>query len=62
MVHEGKIAIHVLDDGALRFTNAKGKSVDSIAPDRVHSFDWTQLPARHEESGIHINERTAETK
>ena len=38
------------------------KAFDSVAPDHVHPFDWTQLPAAHEERGIHIDERTAGTR
>jgi Domain of unknown function (DUF222) len=62
MVHEGGVVIHVLDDGAIRFTNPNGQSFNSVAPDHVHPFDWTQLPAIHEERGIHIDERTAGTR
>jgi Domain of unknown function (DUF222)/HNH endonuclease len=62
MVHEGRVIIHVLDDGALRFTQPNGKSFDSVAPDHMHPFDWTQLPVEHEERGVHINERTAATR
>jgi hypothetical protein len=62
MVHEGKVEIQVLDDGALRFLRPNGPSFDSVAPDHVHPFDWTQLPAEHQKLGIHINEHTAATK
>ena len=62
MVHEGGVVIHVLDDGAIRFTQPNGQSFNSVAPDHVHPFDWTQLPIEHEERGIHINERTAATR
>lgn len=62
MVHEGKVEIRILDDGALRFVKPNGQSFDSVAPEHMHPFDWAQLPAQHEERGIHINERTAETK
>jgi hypothetical protein len=62
MVHEGGVVIHVLDDGAIRFAHPNGQSFDSVAPDHVHPFEWTQLPAMHEERGIHINERTARTR
>ena len=62
LVHEGRVEIHVLDDGALRFTHPNGKSFDSVAPEHVRAFDWMRLPAEHEERGIHINERTAATR
>jgi Domain of unknown function (DUF222)/HNH endonuclease len=62
MVHEGRVEILILDDGALRFVKPNGQSFDSVAPDHSHPFDWTDLPAQHDERGIHINERTAATK
>ncbi len=62
MVHEGGVVIHVLDDGAIRFVQPNGRSFDSLAPDHVHAFDWTQLPTEHEVRGIQINERTAATR
>ncbi len=62
LVHEGGVAIHVLDDGAIRFVHANSQSFDSAAPDHVHVFDWMQLPAAHEERGIHITECTARTR
>jgi hypothetical protein len=40
-----------------------GESLDSIA--RGHSqplSDWTQLPAQHVRSGIHVNAGTAVTR
>jgi hypothetical protein len=62
MVHEGGVVIHALDDGAIRFTHPNGRTFDSVASDHVRPFDWTELPAQHEERGIHINERTAGTR
>lgn len=62
MVHEGRVQIQVLNDGALRFLKPDGRSFDSTAPDHTHPFDWTQLRAAHVESGIHIDERTAATR
>ena len=61
MVHEGQVEIQVID-GAIRFTHPNGKYFDSVAPFYVRTFDWTQLPAEHQERGIHIDERTAATK
>ena len=61
-VHEGEVIIQLLDDGALRFVKPNGESFDSVAPNHVRPFDWTQLPAEHDERGIHINERTAATR
>jgi Domain of unknown function (DUF222) len=63
MVHEGRVEIHVLDDGALRFIQPNGQALDSVAPDHLRSFaDWTQLPAAHNKQGIHIDENTAATR
>jgi hypothetical protein len=35
-VHEGKVRVHVLDDGAVRFLQPNGESFDSIAPGHNH--------------------------
>jgi hypothetical protein len=61
-VHEGAVAVQVLDDGAIRFTYPNGRSFDSVAPDHVRSFDWTHLPTDNKKRGIHINARTAATR
>ena len=56
-VHEGRVAIQTLDDGALRFLKADGQSFDSGTPDRTRPVsDWRQLSATHRQQGIHINE------
>jgi hypothetical protein len=61
-VHEGRVAIQVLDDGALRFLKPDGQSFDSVAPDHTRPLsDWLQLSARHREDGIHIDANTAAT-
>src|ERR1700722_3995638 len=60
-VHEGRVAIQVLDDGALRFLKPDGQSFDSVAPDHTRALDWRELPAEHRERGIHIDEDTAST-
>jgi hypothetical protein len=62
-VHEGAVQVHVLDDGAIRFTQPNGTSFESVAPGCTQPLsDWTQIPAEHDECGIHIDERTAATK
>jgi hypothetical protein len=59
-VHEGNVVVHVLDDGAIRFTTPKGKSFDSTLPDHTQPLgDWHQLVATHEDQGIHIDRNTA---
>jgi hypothetical protein len=61
-VHEGRVAIQVLDDGALRFLKPDGQSFDGVAPDHTRPLsDWVQLSALHREAGIHINADTAAT-
>jgi hypothetical protein len=62
-VHEGRVVIQYLDDGALRFLRPDGQSFDSIAPEHTRPLaDWLQLPAVHCEQGIHIDEKTAATR
>jgi hypothetical protein len=62
-VHEGDIVIHVLDDGAIRFLKPDGTSLDSVAPNHTQPMgDWKQLPAMHEQRGIHIDKNTAATR
>jgi hypothetical protein len=62
-VHEGIVIVTVLDDGALRFTQPDGKAFDSIAPNHTQPMgDWRQLPAIHQQQGIHIDEHTAATR
>lgn len=62
-VHEGKVVIHVLDDGAIRFLQPNGQSFDSVAPDHTHPIgDWRELPRQNGERSITINARTAVTR
>jgi hypothetical protein len=62
-VHEGNVLIHTLDDGAIRFLKPNGTSFDSVAPNHTHPIgDWTQLPAVHQQQGIHIDSHTAATR
>jgi hypothetical protein len=62
-VHEGKVEIHVLDDGAIRFLQPNGESFDSVAPGHSHPMsDWRELPRQHDEQGIAIDARTAVTR
>jgi hypothetical protein len=62
-VHEGGIAIQVLDDGAFRFTKPNGESLDSIASGHTQPFsDWRQLSAQHQAHGIHVDEGTATSR
>ena len=59
-MHEGKVEVHVLDDGAIRFPAPNGRSFDSTLPGHTQPLaDWHQLVATHEEQGIHIDRHTA---
>jgi hypothetical protein len=58
-VHEGKVVIQVLDDGAFRFVKPNGQSFDSVAPEHTQPIDWTGLPAQHHARGLHIDPHTA---
>jgi hypothetical protein len=60
-VHEGRVEVQALDDGALRFLRPDGTSFDSVAPDHTRALDWRALPAEHRERGIHIDKDTAST-
>ncbi|MBL8265507.1 HNH endonuclease signature motif containing protein [Steroidobacter sp.] len=62
-VHEGKVQIYILDDGAIRFLQPNGKTFDSVAPNHNHPVgDWRELPRQHEQEGIVISSRTAVTR
>jgi Domain of unknown function (DUF222)/HNH endonuclease len=62
-VHEGAVRIDILDDGAFRFVRPDGRAFDSVAPGYTQPLgDWKQLPAMHQETGIHINKQTAATR
>lgn len=62
-VHEGRVAIDVLDDGALRFRKPSGESFESVAPE--HSLplaNWRELVADNRRRGLSIDQRTATTR
>ena len=62
-VHEGRVVIQRLDDGAVRFLRPDGRSFDSVAPERTRPLsDWRELPAAHDRQGIHIDKKTATTR
>jgi hypothetical protein len=61
-VHEGKVVIQHLDDGAVRFLKTTGESFDSVAPNHTQPLaDWQELSAVHAQQGIRIDEKTATT-
>lgn len=62
-VHEGRVAIDVLDDGALRFRKPGGESFESVAPE--HSLplgNWRELVADNRRRGLSIDQLTAATR
>ena len=63
-VHEGGIRIERLDDGAWRFVRPNGESFSSCAPEHTQPMaaEWTDLAAKHDEEGIHIDPLTARTR
>ena len=62
-VHEGRVVIQRLDDGALRFVRPDGRSFDSLSPDQTRAAcDGSELKARHVRQGPHISENTAATR
>jgi len=58
LVHEGKIEIQTLDDGAFRFIRPDGRAFDSPQP----VGDWTALVAADETKDIRITPTTAVTR
>jgi hypothetical protein len=62
-VHEGKVIINILNDGAIRFLQPNGESFDSVVPNHTHAIgDWQELPRQHQDRDIVINARTAVTR
>ena len=61
-VHEGRVVVQILDDGALRFLKPNGESFDSIAPDHTRPLsDWRQLVEDPTQRDIRIDKKTAAT-
>jgi hypothetical protein len=58
LVHEGRVVIQTLDDGALRFVRPDGRSFDSP----VMEGRWTELVAAHDAGQIRITPHTALTR
>ncbi len=62
-VHEGRVAIDILDDGALRFRKPSGESFESVAPEHTLPLSsWREVVADNERRGLSIDARTATTR
>ncbi len=62
-VHEGRVAIDILDDGALRFRKPTGETFESVAPEHTLPLSsWRELVADNERRGLSIDARTATTR
>jgi hypothetical protein len=62
-VHEGRVCIDVLDDGALRFRRPTGESFESVAPEHTLPLSSRRdLVAGNEQRGLAIDARTATTR
>jgi hypothetical protein len=62
-VHEGRVLIKRLDDGALRFVKPDGRAFES--PQRgpkKPAKDWRHSPVAKHPPGTAINEKTATTR
>jgi len=62
LLHEGRVVVQVLDDGAFRFIRPDGRSFDSPAPNASRQLDWMQLVAAHQARQIRITPSTAITR
>jgi len=63
LVHEGRVRIEVLDDGALRFVRPNGQSFDSVAPEHTQPVaDWTDLIRQHQFGDVQVDENTAASR
>jgi hypothetical protein len=59
LVHEGRIVIQTLDDGAFRFIRPNGESFDSPPPAPT---GWSRLPAENADRNVLITPQTAITR
>jgi hypothetical protein len=61
LLHEGRVHMQVLDDGAFRFVRPDGRSFDSPVPGTPRQIDWMQLVVAHQTRQIRITPHTAIT-
>ena len=58
-VHEGNVSVQALDDGAFRFTGARGKCFEAaVASTGIADI----MRVQHANCGIHVNVGTAVTR
>ena len=58
-VHEGRVDVRILDDGALRFINAQGQPLEAAVST---SGDAARLVCQHRMDGIDIDPATSVTQ
>ncbi len=62
-VHEGRVVLKCLDDGALRFVKPDGRMFESPKPGPLKpSGDWRESPVGQHPGGTTINAQTATTR
>ncbi len=59
LIHEGGVAIHTLDDGALQFVRPNGIPFEEFPSPQTSS--WNTLPDNHARQGLEITPNTAAT-
>jgi hypothetical protein len=59
LVHEGRVVVQTLDDGAFRFIRPNGELFESLAPAPT---EWSRLAAENVDHDILITPRTAITR
>jgi hypothetical protein len=57
-VHEGNVKVMILDDGAVRFSQPNGESLEAPCPSPT---DWTNLFAQNLDRGVAISKSAAAT-
>lgn len=63
LVHEGRVRVQVLGDGALRFVGRDGECCDSVAAGHsVPLANWGSLVAAHRDRSVHIDKSAAATR
>jgi hypothetical protein len=64
-VHEGRLVVQRLDDGAWRFSKPNGQSLVDVLPQHTRPLEetgWQRLVAENRAHGLEITSRTAATR